>query len=101
MSRGERAAPVAAAVAALATLVCCLPLGFAGAASLAVLSTWAGRWRGWLIGASLVLLVVGFVQIYGRRSCSRSRSSQVILWIALALVVAVYLFPQWVAAWFA
>jgi len=38
MKHGERIAPVAACIAALSTLVCCLPLGFAAAAMTATAS---------------------------------------------------------------
>lgn len=101
MSFTQRSAPIAAVVAALATLACCLPLSFAGAAGLAVFSQWAGRARPGLIGASLALLALGFVQVYRRPSCSRSRTSQFIVWAALAVVVWIFLFPQSVAAWLA
>ena len=100
MSKRERLAPVAAVVAALATLVCCLPLGFIGAAGLAGLSVWSARLRWWLLGASLGLLALGFVQLYGKkRKCRRpSAISVALLWVAVVLVLAVLLFPQFVAS---
>jgi hypothetical protein len=60
----EKAAPAAAIVAALATLACCVPLGFLGAVGLASVSIWAQALRPWLLGVSILLLCVGFVQLY-------------------------------------
>ncbi len=98
MKKIESLAPVAAVVAALGTLMCCLPVAFLGAAGLAELSVWSTRLHWWLLGGALVLLATGFVQMHGRRSCStRSRASRMMLWIALGMVAAVILFPQWLA----
>ena len=49
MRVAERATPVAAVVAALSTLACCLPLGFLGAVGLAGLTVWAQSLRGWFL----------------------------------------------------
>src|SRR5438876_10731578 len=74
MRVAERATPVAAVIAALSTLACCLQLGFLGAVGLAGLSVWAQSLRGWFLGLAITLLVVGFVQLYrGRKQC-RKRS---------------------------
>lgn len=99
MTGTEKITPVAAVLAALGTMVCCLPIGFLGAAGLAAASEWSGRLRWWLLGGSLALLAVGFVQLYGgRRACRRrGRVSVALLWIATALVLAIVLFPQLVA----
>jgi len=70
----ERATPVAAVIAALSTLACCLPLGFLGAVGLAGLSVWAQSLRGWFLGLAITLLVVGFVQLYRGRNRCRKRS---------------------------
>ncbi|MGH9473225.1 MAG: hypothetical protein ACRD2H_12315 [Terriglobales bacterium] len=101
MSATEKATPIAAVLAALATLSCCLPLGFVGAAGLAGASIWAGPLRWWLVGGALALLALGFAQLYGRRACRRSRSSVAVFWIATVLVLALVLFPQLVASWLA
>lgn len=100
MSKREKIAPVAAVLAALATLACCVPLGFIGAAGLAALGVWSARLRWWLIGGSVGLLALGFVQLYGkRRACRRPKSTSVImLWVAVALVLTIFLFPQLVAS---
>jgi hypothetical protein len=49
MRAAERATPVAAMIAALSTLACCLPLGFLGAVGLAGLSVWAQSLHGWFL----------------------------------------------------
>jgi hypothetical protein len=96
----EKGAPVAAIVAALSTLACCVPLGFLGAIGLASLSARAQSLRPWLLGASVVLLCVGFGQLYFRKStcAKRSRVGLVLFWIAFAVVMLVTLFPQAIAS---
>ena len=82
MKVAEKATPVAAVFAALATLACCMPLGLLGA-----------------VGLAWILLIIGAVQIYrGRRSCrTKSRGSVITFWVALALVLFIFLFPQVIA----
>ena len=63
MKHGEKIAPVAAALTGLATLACCLPVGFAAAAVTAGLSTVVATYQSWFLGASVVLLAVGLVQL--------------------------------------
>ena len=98
----EKATPVAAVLAALSALVCCMPLGFLGALGLAGFSLWAAKYRLLLTGLAFLLLIVGFVQVYrGRQACrTRSRAS-LITWAAVALVLLIFLFPQLVASVFA
>ena len=55
MRVAERVTPVAAILAALSTLACCVPFGFHIRLQTA---------RPWLLGAALVLLGVGFLQLY-------------------------------------
>jgi len=92
----ERLAPVAAAVSALATLACCLPLGIAGGLGALGLSMAFVRLQPWLIGLSIVLLGVGLFQLYrGQRSCRRrSRLSLVLFGASAVIVLAVIVFPQ-------
>jgi len=45
MRVAERTTPVAAVIAALSTLTCCLPFGFLGAVGFAGLSIWAQIFR--------------------------------------------------------
>src|SRR5207237_10314927 len=63
MKVAERATPIAAMIAALSTLACCLPFGFLGAMGLAGVSVGAQYARPWLLGGALGLLVLGFVQL--------------------------------------
>jgi uncharacterized membrane protein YidH (DUF202 family) len=92
----ERLASVGAALSALATLACCLPLGIAGAVGALGLSVALERLRPWLIGLSVVLLGLSFWQLYrGRKSCRRRSPLSLILFgLCAAIVVAVILFPQ-------
>ena len=92
----EKLTPVAAAMSALATLACCLPLGIAGAVGALGLSVALERLRPWLIGLALVLLGVSAFQMYrGHRSCQkRSRLSLVLFGLSAAVVLAVTIFPQ-------
>jgi len=55
MRVAERATPVAAVIAALSTLACCLPFGFLGAVGLAGLSVWARSYAGWFLALAAVL----------------------------------------------
>lgn len=94
-----RLAPVAAAIAALSTLACCLPLGIAGAAGALGLSLVLDSLRPWLISFAVIFLAVGLFQIYrGRRSCRRpSPASLVLFAVCAGIVLAVVAFPQRVA----
>ena len=99
----EKGAPAAAIVAALTTLTYCVPLGFLGALGLAGWGVWAQPLRPWLLGSSVVLLCMGFVQLYLRKSqcVRRSALSVILFWGAAAVVILVILFPQVVAGFIA
>jgi hypothetical protein len=99
MKVAEKATPVAAVFAALATLACCMPLGLLGAVGLAGFTLWAAKYRVGFLGLAWILLIIGAVQIYrGRRSCrTKSRGSVITFWVALALVLFIFLFPQVIA----
>ncbi len=75
MRVAERATPVAAVIAALSTLACCLPFAFLGAVGLAGASVRLQALRPWLLASSGILLVVGFVQLYVRRNRCQKRST--------------------------
>lgn len=60
MKAVERAAPAAAMLAALSALACCLPFGLVGALGLATASVWIAPLRPWLLGFSVLLLVLVF-----------------------------------------
>src|SRR2546428_7752647 len=74
MKVAERATPVAAVLAALSTMACCLPFGFLGAVGLAGASVRLQAARPCLLVVALVLLAVGFVQVYPGRVQSREPS---------------------------
>lgn len=96
----ERGAPAAAIVAALSALACCLPFGIVGALGLASVSVWIAPLRPWLLGTSILLLALGFWQIYHRgKQCNLrpSRFSVVLFWLAVAVVLFVTVFPQLIA----
>jgi hypothetical protein len=100
MKVAERATPAAAVVAALSALACCMPLGFLGALGLAGFGLWAAKYKLLFTGLAFGLLVLGFVQVYrGRQSCrTRSTASVITFWIAVALVLLIFLFPQLIAS---
>ena|SRR5215210_6432240 len=99
MKHAERITPIAAAASALATLACCLPVGFAAAAATAGMAAVVSQYRPWFVGASVVLVAIGFVQVYRRKACERrSPVTLVLLWTSAAIVVLVVLFPQLVAS---
>jgi hypothetical protein len=92
-----------AILSSLATMGCCLPLGFAGALGAAGASAFVQRFRPWLLGLSIVLLGIGFWQQRRARLCSVKRSylSAILLWTAVVFVVAMIVFPQQIAGFIA
>jgi hypothetical protein len=90
------AASLGAMVTTLLTLGCCLPLPFLGAAGLAGASVFLSAARPWLLGLSVILLGVGFLQVYRGMKCraQQSRIALVLLSLAAVLVVFLLFFPQ-------
>ena len=98
MKHAEKVAPVMAAVTSLGTLACCLPMGFAAAALAGSLSMAVAAYQPWLLGASVLLLLVGGVQLrQTQRACGRSSSSLIVFSLSAVIVVLVVLFPQVIA----
>ena len=100
----ERGAPAAAIVAALSALACCLPFGIVGALGLASVSVWVAPLRPWLLGAAVILLGLGFWQIYRRGNQCNARPSRLsvsLFWLAVVVVLLVTVFPQLIANWLA
>jgi hypothetical protein len=99
MKHAEKITPVAAALTALTTLTCCLPIGFAAAAATASLSAVVASYQSWFLGASVLLLGVGAVQFgHARRTCStRGNASILILALSAVVVALVIFFPQVIA----
>jgi hypothetical protein len=96
-------ASLGAILSSLATMGCCLPLGFAGALGAAGASAFLQRFRPWLLALSILLLGIGFWQQRRAKLCSVKRSylSAVLLWTASLLVVAMIFFPQQIAGFIA
>jgi hypothetical protein len=99
MKHAEKMAPVMAAATSLATLACCLPMGFAAAAVTASLGMAVAAYQPWFLGASVLLLVVGGLQLrQTQRACARRSSSSLIVFsLSAVIVVLVVLFPQVIA----
>jgi hypothetical protein len=96
-------ASLGAILSLLATMGCCLPLGFAGALGVAGASAFLHTFRPWLLGLSILLLGIGFWQQRRARLCSVKRNylSAVLLWTAVVFVVAMIVFPQEIAGFIA
>jgi hypothetical protein len=90
------AASLGAMVTSLLTLACCLPLPFLGAAGLAGASVFLTAARPWLLVLSVILLGIGFFQVYRGMQCraQQSRIALVLLGLAAVLVIFLLLFPQ-------
>jgi hypothetical protein len=99
MKHGEKVAPITAAVTSLATLACCLPMGFAAAAATASFGMVVATYQRWFLGASVALLVIGMAQLRRvQRTCARKPySSFIVFGMSAVIVVLVVLFPQVVA----
>jgi len=92
-------ASVGAILASLATLSCCLPIGFAAALGAGAASAFFTTLRPWLLGFSIALLALGFWQRHRARECAlRGRwLGTALLWAAVVVVAAMILFPQVIA----
>lgn len=93
-------APAAGVVSALTTLACCLPWGIGAALGTLGLSVFFARFRTTFVVLSIVLLGVGLFQLLraGRRCGRRSWFGIVSMSIAAVAVLAIILFPEWVAS---
>lgn len=93
-------ASLTAIVSAIATIGCCLPIGFAAALGAGAASAFVTTLRPWLLALSVVLLGFGFWQQYRAKQCAvRGRLlGNVLLWTAVVVVLGMILFPQEIAA---
>jgi hypothetical protein len=93
-------APLGAMLTSLLTLGCCLPLPFLGAAGIAGASVFLAGARPWLLGFSVILLGLGFFQVYRGVRCRVQQSKTAIALLSLAtfVVVLLLLFPQVIAS---
>ncbi|MFY9583297.1 MAG: hypothetical protein WAR21_02255 [Candidatus Acidiferrales bacterium] len=96
-------ASLAAIVSSVATISCCLPLGFAAALGAGAASAFFTTLRPWLLGLSVVLLGLGFWQQDRAKQCAvRGRLlGNVLLWAAVVVVLGMILFPQQIAGFIA
>ena len=96
-------ASLAAIVSSLATMACCVPLGFAAAIGAAGASAFLLRFRPWLLVLSIASISVGFWQQRRARQCAvKGRLiGRFLLWTAVAIVLAMILFPQQIAGFLA
>jgi hypothetical protein len=87
-------------LSSVATISCCLPLGFAAALGAGAASAF---FTTLLLGLSLVLLGLGFWQQHRAKLCAvRGRFlGSVLLWAALVVVLGMILFPQQIAGFIA
>ncbi|MBZ5624069.1 MAG: hypothetical protein LAQ69_36025 [Acidobacteriia bacterium] len=101
-STGASAA-LSAIISSLATLSCCLPLGFAGALGAAGAGAFFGVLRPWLLGLSVALLGVGFWQQRRARQCALKGRwlGEVLLWAAAVAFLGMALFQQQIAGFLA
>ncbi len=96
-------ASLGAILSSVATISCCLPLGFAAALGAGAASAFFTTLRPWLLALSVGLLGLGFWQQQRAKQCSvRGRMiGNVLLWTALVEVLGMILFPQEIAAFIA
>jgi hypothetical protein len=99
MNNTEQVTPVAAAVTALSTLLCCVPTSFAAAIATTGVGVFVARHQGWFLAASVALLAIGVIQLRRATVCStaRKRWSAIVLAVSAGIVVAVIFFPQLLA----
>jgi hypothetical protein len=93
-------ASLGAVLTSLLTLGCCLPLPFLGAVGIAGASAFLAGARPWLLGISIILLGLGFFQVYRGMRCRtrQSKTSIALLGLATLVVVLLLLFPQVIAS---
>lgn len=96
-------ASLGAILSSIATISCCLPIGFVAALGAGAASAFFATLRPWLLGLSVALLGLGFWQQHRAKQCAvRGRMiGNVLLWAAVIVVVAMILFPQQIAAFIA
>lgn len=93
-------ASLAAIASSVATISCCLPIGFAAALGAGSASAFLTTLRPWLLGLSVVFISLGFWQRYRAKHCAVQGRllGNVLLWAAVIVVLGMILFPQEIAA---
>src|SRR5260370_31316062 len=89
-------ASLAAILSSVATISCCLPLGFAAALGAGAASAFFTTLRPWLWGLPVVLLALGFCQQHRATQCSLSARliGNVLLSMYLAVGLGMVLSPH-------
>lgn len=92
-----------AILSSIATIGCCLPLGFAAALGAGAASAFSTTLRPWLLGLSILSIGFGFWQQHRAKQCAtRGRFvGSALLWLAVVVVLGMILFPQQIAAFIA
>lgn len=92
-------ASLVAILSSVATISCCLPLGFAAALGTGAASAFFTTLRPWLLALSVALLGFGFWQQHRAKQCAMQGRliGNVLLWAALVVVLGMILFPQEIA----
>jgi hypothetical protein len=99
--RGTIVASFAALVSAVAASSCCLPLlPFVAAAGFAGSSALFAALRPYLLGASVLLIALGFFQAHRAKQCNRrpSKVGTAMLWFSAGVITVTIFFPQAVAS---
>jgi len=96
-------ASLLAILGSVATIGCCLPVGFAAALGAGAASAFFTTLRPWLLGLSGVFIALGLWQQHRAKQCAvRGRwVGSVLLWAAVVVVIGMILFPQQVAGFIA
>ena len=99
--KGALVAALSAVGSVFAAATCCLPvlpfvLAAGTAGSSAFISRFVSALRPYLLGASVLLIALGFYQTRRAIHCNRRPSvlSQVVLWLSALIVVISILLPQ-------
>jgi mercuric ion transport protein len=93
-----------AALGAIATWFCCLPIAAGAVSALAGAASVALGLRPWLLGLSAACLVFGFWRAYRPLPCAEGAAceaprgrgrARIVLWVAAAIVLLAFTFPYW------
>jgi hypothetical protein len=96
-------ASLLAILGSVATIGCCLPVGFAAALGAGAAGAFFTALRPWLLGLSVVFIAIGFWQQHRAKQCAvRGRwIGTMLLWAAVVVLIGMILFPQQVAGFIA
>jgi hypothetical protein len=96
-------ASLLAILGSVATIGCCLPIGFAAALGAGAASAFFTTLRPWFLALSVIFIAVGFWQRHRAKQCAvRGRwLGNLLLWAAVLVVTGMILFPQEVAGFIA